>query len=239
MLKFGIVVFPGSNCDHDCYHTIKHVLGQDAEFIWHEETELSAYDCIVIPGGFSYGDYLRTGSIASLSPIMKSVSDYASSGRPVIGICNGFQVLVEAGLLPGSLIKNASLKFVCRWVHLKLENNDTLFTSNLNTGDVLRIPVAHGEGSYFCTDQDLSELEANSQIVFRYSSPLGEIDQKSNPNGSVANIAGVTNREGNVLGMMPHPERCSEAIMGGEDGRAIFESLISRLHERERVKSEA
>ncbi len=239
MLKFGIVVFPGSNCDHDCYHTIKHVLGHDARFVWHEETDISDYDCIIIPGGFSYGDYLRTGSIASLSPIMKSVSEYASAGGAVIGICNGFQVLVEAGLLPGSLIKNASLKFICKWVYLKLENNDTLFTSNMNKGDVLRIPVAHGEGNYFCTAEDLKELESNGQVVFRYSSPAGEVTEEANPNGSLNNIAGISNKEGNVLGMMPHPERCSEGIMGGEDGRAIFESLISNLHQKGRVKKEA
>jgi len=239
MLKFGIVVFPGSNCDHDCYHTIKHVLDYDARFVWHEETDLSGYDCIIIPGGFSYGDYLRTGSIASLSPIMKSVSDYASAGGPVIGICNGFQVLVEAGLLPGSLMKNASLKFICKWVNLRLENNSTLFTSNMKKGGVLRMPVAHGEGNYFCTDEDLKELHANSQIVFRYSNPEGEVTDEANPNGSLENIAGISNKEGNVLGMMPHPERCSESLMGGEDGRAIFESLISNLHQKCRVKREA
>lgn len=239
MLKFGIIVFPGSNCDHDCYHTVKHVLGQDAEFVWHEETDLSGFDCIIVPGGFSYGDYLRTGSIASLSPIMKSVSDYASAGGAVIGICNGFQVLVEAGLLPGSLIKNASLKFICKWVNLRLENNDTLFTSDMKKGDVLRIPVAHGEGNYFCTAEDLKELQDNSQIIFRYSGPSGEVRDEYNPNGSLDNIAGISNKEGNVLGMMPHPERCSEGIMGGEDGRAIFESLISNLHQKARVKKEA
>lgn len=238
MLKFGIVVFPGSNCDHDCYHTIKHVLGHEATFVWHEETDLSEYDCIIIPGGFSYGDYLRTGSIASLSPIMKSISDYASAGGPVIGICNGFQVLVEAGLLPGSLIKNASLKFICKWVYLRLENSDTLFTSNMNIGDVLRVPVAHGEGNYFCTAEDLMMLQKNCQIVFRYSNPDGEVSDEANPNGSLENIAGISNKEGNVLGMMPHPERCSEGLMGGEDGRVIFESVIESILQSERVKSE-
>ena len=239
MLKFGIVVFPGSNCDHDCYHTIKHVLGHDARFVWHEEADLSGYDCVIIPGGFSYGDYLRTGSIASLSPIMKSVSDYASAGGPVIGICNGFQVLVEAGLLPGSLIKNASLKFICKWVNLRLENNGTLFTSNMNKGDVLRMPVAHGEGNYFCTKEDLEALKENSQIVFRYCDEEGEVTDESNPNGSLYNIAGISNKEGNVLGMMPHPERCSEGLLGGEDGRAIFESVISNFHQKGGVKREA
>ena len=239
MLKFGIVVFPGSNCDHDCYHTIKHVLLQDAEFIWHEKTDISRYDCIIIPGGFSYGDYLRTGSIASLSPIMKSVSAFASTGGPVIGICNGFQVLVEAGLLPGSLIKNASLKFVCKWVYLRLESNQNVFTSNIENGEVLRIPVAHGEGNYFCTEEDLKELDENGQIVFRYSTSKGEVTDEANPNGSIENIAGISNKEGNVLGMMPHPERCSEALMGGEDGRTIFESLISNIHQNAKVVSEA
>lgn len=239
MLKFAIVVFPGSNCDHDCYHTVKHVLGQDAEFVWHEKTDLSTYDCVVIPGGFSYGDYLRIGSIASLSPIMKSVEKYASSGGPVIGICNGFQVLLEAGLLPGSLVKNASLKFVCKWVYVRLENNKSIFTSNMKKGEVLRIPVAHGEGNYFCTEEDLRALKENSQIVFRYCSQKGELTDEANPNGSLQNIAGISNKEGNVLGMMPHPERCSEGLLGGEDGRAIFESVISRLLENEKVKSEA
>jgi phosphoribosylformylglycinamidine synthase len=239
MLKFAIVVFPGSNCDHDCYHTVKHVLGQDAEFVWHEKTDLSAYDCVVIPGGFSYGDYLRTGSIASLSPIMKSVEKYASSGGPVIGICNGFQVLLEAGLLPGSLVKNASLKFVCKWVYVRLENNKSIFTSNMKKGEVLRIPVAHGDGNYFCTEEDLRALRENSQIVFRYCTEEGELTDEANPNGSLENIAGISNKEGNVLGMMPHPERCSEGLLGGEDGRAIFESVISRLLENEKVKSEA
>lgn len=239
MLKFGIVVFPGSNCDHDCYHVTKNVLRQEAEFVWHEETNLGGYDCIIIPGGFSYGDYLRTGSIASLSPIMKSVAEFASSGSPVIGICNGFQVLVEAGLLPGSFIRNDSLKFVCKWVYIKVENNNSVFTSSMRKGDVLRIPVAHGDGNYFCTDQDLRMLKENSRIAFRYCDENGEVTDSSNPNGSVDNIAGITNEEGNVLGMMPHPERCSEAILGGEDGKAIFESVISNLMESQKVKSQA
>jgi phosphoribosylformylglycinamidine synthase I len=239
MLKFGIVVFPGSNCDHDCYHVTKNVLGQEAEFVWHEETNLSGYDCIIIPGGFSYGDYLRTGSIASLSPIMKSVAEFASSGAPVIGICNGFQVLVEAGLLPGSFIRNDSLKFVCKWVYIKLENNNSVFTSKMRKGDVLKIPVAHGDGNYFCTDQDLKMLKENSRIAFRYCEQNGDVTDSSNPNGSIDNIAGIINEEGNVLGMMPHPERCSEAILGGEDGKAIFESVISNLIESPRIKSQA
>ena len=238
-MKAAVVVLPGSNCDHDCYHTVKHVLGQGAEFIWHEKTELSGFDCIIIPGGFSYGDYLRTGSIARLSPIMSSVTEYAQGGGAVIGICNGFQVLVESGLLPGALIRNASLKFVCKWVDLRLENSGNLFTSEMNEGDVIRVPVAHGEGNYFCTDEDLKELKENGQIVFRYVNEEGEATDESNPNGSIDNIAGISNRQGNVLGMMPHPERCSEPLMGGVDGRAIFESLISNLHQKDKVKTGA
>lgn len=239
MLRFGIVVFPGSNCDHDCYHTVKHVLGQEAEFVWHEKTDLSGFDCVIIPGGFSYGDYLRTGSIASLSPIMSSVTEYAASGGAVIGICNGFQVLVEAGLLPGALIKNSSLKFVCKWVDLRLENNNTLFTSKMKERDIFKIPVAHGEGNYFCSPEVLEELQEENRIIFRYVSPEGDMTDDSNPNGSMDNIAGISNKEGNVLGMMPHPERCSEALMGGTDGKAIFESLISNLHQKDKIKKGA
>lgn len=230
MYKFGIVVFPGSNCDHDCYHAIKHVLGQDCEFLWHHEADVERFDCIVLPGGFSYGDYLRTGSIASLSPIMKSVEKFALAGNPVIGICNGFQVLVESGLLPGALIKNSSLKFVCKWVNVRVESNSNLFTANMNVGDVLEIPVAHGEGNYFCTPEELKGLRENSQIVFRYSNENGDITSESNPNGSIENIAGITNKVGNVLGMMPHPERCAEEILNGTQGKLIFESIISWLN---------
>jgi len=237
MLKFGIVVFPGSNCDHDCYHVIKHVLGQEADFVWHEETDLDSYDCIVIPGGFSYGDYLRTGSIASLSPIMGSVKKYALTGAPVIGICNGFQVLVEAGLLPGSFLRNRSLKFVCKWVHLRVENNNCVFTSELKKDDVLKIPVAHGDGNYYCSEKDLSELEDNSQILFKYCGQDGKVTDESNPNGSLNNIAGIINKEGNVLGMMPHPERCSDMLLGGDDGKVIFESIISNLLDNEKDKN--
>ncbi len=230
MYKFGIVVFPGSNCDHDCYHAIKHVLGQDCEFLWHHEDDVERFDCIVLPGGFSYGDYLRTGSIASLSPIMKSVEKFALAGNPVIGICNGFQVLVESGLLPGALIKNSSLKFVCKWVNVRVESNSNLFTANMNVGDVLEIPIAHGEGNYFCTPEELKGLRENSQIVFRYSSENGDITSESNPNGSIENIAGITNKAGNVLGMMPHPERCTEEILDGTQGKLIFESILSWLN---------
>jgi len=230
MFKFGIVVFPGSNCDHDCYHAIKHVFRQDCEFLWHHETEIDGFDCIVLPGGFSYGDYLRTGAIASLSPIMTSVKKFADEGNPVLGICNGFQVLVEAGLLPGALIRNSSLKFACKWVHLRIENTNSIFTGKMNKGDILRFPVAHGEGNYFCTQQELAALNKNSQIVFRYCSENGKPTEESNPNGSIENIAGITNKAGNVLGMMPHPERCVEEILNGTQGRIIFESIIYWLN---------
>lgn len=229
MYNFGVIVFPGSNCDHDSYHVIKHVMGQNCEFVWHEDVNLDRFDCIIIPGGFSYGDYLRTGAIASLSPIMDSVEKFASRGGPVLGTCNGFQILVEAGLLPGVLIRNSSLQFVCRWVNIRVENSKTPFTGRLKEGDVLRIPVAHGEGSYYCTHDVLKSLEDNSQIVFRYSDTEGSLTPESNPNGSIGNIAGICSKAGNVLGMMPHPERCSESILGGADGRLIFESVISWL----------
>lgn len=237
MFNFGIVVFPGSNCDHDCYHVARHVLGHNAEFIWHQNTDLASYDCVIIPGGFSYGDYLRTGSIASLSPIMNSVKEFAAAGGPVIGICNGFQVLVESGLLPGALIKNSGLKFICKWIHLKVENNQTVFTNNLDMGEVLRIPVAHGEGNYFTDKKGLGDLLDGSQIVFRYCDEDGNCSDESNPNGSIYNIAGICNREGNVLGMMPHPERCSEVLMGGRNGLLIFESVLSWLEGARKEKS--
>lgn len=239
MYKFGVIVFPGSNCDHDSYHVIKHVMGQGCEFVWHEDTNLGRFDCIIIPGGFSYGDYLRTGAIASLSPIMDSVEKFASRGGPVLGTCNGFQILVEAGLLPGVLIRNSSLQFVCRWVNIRVENNKTAFTGNLKVGDVLRIPVAHGEGSYYCTGDVLKALEENSQVVFRYCDGEGNVTPESNPNGSIGNIAGICSKAGNVLGMMPHPERCSESVLGGADGKLIFESVISWLGLGKKTKSKA
>lgn len=237
--KFGIVVFPGSNCDHDCYHAIKHEFGQECEFLWHHETDIDGFDCIVLPGGFSYGDYLRTGAIASLSPIMNSVKKFAEAGNPVIGICNGFQVLVEVGLLPGALIKNSSLKFACKWVYLRVESTNNLFTGKLHKGDIIRIPVAHGEGNYFCTQEELAALNENSQIVFRYCTEKGDITEEANPNGSIQNIAGISNIEGNVLGMMPHPERCVEEILNGIQGRIIFESILSWLDQNRIEKSPA
>lgn len=227
MPRFGVVVFPGSNCDHDCYYVIKKFLSQDCEYIWHEETDLDGFDCVVIPGGFSYGDYLRTGSIARFSPVMGSVIKFAEEGKPVIGICNGFQILVESGILKGAFIKNSSLKFVCRWTNLLVENTDTPFTRNLKKGDVLRIPVANGEGNFYMTDDRLNTLKDSAQIVFRYCDEEGRPVPGSNPNGSVYNIAGICNTGLNVLGMMPHPERSYDDIIGGSDGRLIFESVIS------------
>ena len=227
MPKFGVVVFPGSNCDHDCYHVIKSIFDQDCEYIWHQQTDIDEFDCIVVPGGFSYGDYLRTGSIARFSPVMKSVKKLADEGKPVIGICNGFQILVESGILSGAFIKNSSLKFVCRWTNLLVENTDTPFTSNLKKGDIVRIPVANGEGNFYATDAQLENLKTGSQVVFRYCDIEGNTDSDANPNGSIYNIAGICNPECNVLGMMPHPERSCDEVIGGTDGKIIFESVIA------------
>ncbi len=227
-MKFGIVVFPGSNCDHDAYHVAKHVIGQPTVYLWHKEEDLQDCDVIVLPGGFSYGDYLRTGAIARFSPIMKSVVRFAGNGGRVLGICNGFQILLEAGLLPGAMLKNINLKFVCKHVHIRVESTETPFTRNCQPGQQLRIPVAHHDGNYFVDEATLADLEANRQIIFRYCDPSGELTPDSNPNGSLANIAGICNRERNVLGMMPHPERAAEVVLGSDDGRLIFESLVSQ-----------
>lgn len=224
-MKAGVVVFPGSNCDHDCYHVLKHVAGFDTQFLWHKDTDLKGVDLVVLPGGFSYGDYLRCGAIASHSPIMDAVVKFAQKGGFVIGICNGFQVLTESGLLPGALMRNKDLKFVCKHVNLVVQNVDTAFTSFYSNGEVVRIPIAHMDGNYFIDEKGLLELRENSQIVFRYSDSNGDTNQESNPNGSVYNIAGIVNKEGNVLGMMPHPERCAEEILGGMDGYHIFNSI--------------
>ena len=230
-MRFGIVVFPGTWSDGDCYHAIKPVLGQDAEYIWHQEApNLSAkFDCIVLPGGFSYGDYLRAGAIARVSRIMPAIKDFAESGGRVIGICNGFQILCEVGLLPGTLMRNDHLQYRCQWTHLRVERADTQFSAECTPAQVLRIPISHGEGNYFADPTTLEELEDRGQVVFRYCTPSGEITPESNPNGSSHNVAGITNREGNVLGMMPHPERCCEEIMGGADGRLIFESITKLI----------
>ena len=224
-MTFGVIVFPGSNCDHDAYHAVKHVLGEEARFIWHKEEALGDVDVVIVPGGFSYGDYLRSGAIARFSPIMKDVVRFADDGGLVLGICNGFQVLCESGLLPGALLRNASLRFACKDVHLRTERTDTPFTSGLTDGQVLNIPVAHGEGNYHASDDVLDALEANGQVVFRYSTPGGEVTPEANPNGSARNIAGICNAERNVLGMMPHPERCVEQLLGSGDGLHLFRSV--------------
>ena len=226
-MKFAIIVFPGSNCDWDCYHVLTNVLKQKASFVWHKETKLPQVDCVVLPGGFSYGDYLRTGAIARFSPVMGEVVKFAKRRGFVIGICNGFQILLEAGLLPGAMLRNRSLKFICKHVYIRTENNSTTFTNRLKKGETLNIPIAHGEGNYFCDEQTLENLEQNRQVVFRYVSENGELGDLFNPNGSLGHIAGIMNRKGNVLGMMPHPERASEAVLGSEDGRRIWESILS------------
>lgn len=226
-MKFGIIIFPGSNCDHDCLHVVKDVLGQEAVFLWHKETDLKGCDCLILPGGFSYGDYLRSGAMAACSPIVAKVKEFADSGRIVFGICNGFQILQEARLLPGALMRNKNLKFICRDVFLRVERTDTPFTNKCKKGDVLRIPIAHMDGNFFAEQNELKRLKDSNQIVFRYCTSDGRIDDESNPNGSEFAIAGVINERGNVMGMMPHPERCSEAILGNQDGIKIFESIIS------------
>jgi len=225
-VKFGIIVFPGSNCDHDCYHVVKDVFEQDTEYIWHKETDIKRFDCLILPGGFSYGDYLRTGSIARFSPVMGEVIKFAKNGGIVIGICNGFQILTEAGLLPGVLMRNKTLKFICKNVYLKVENNQTRFTKMYKKGQVLKIPIAHADGNYFADTDTIKRLEDNNQITFRYCAKDGGINDVSNPNGSLHNIAGIINEKGNVLGMMPHPERLCESILGGDDGKGVFASIL-------------
>ncbi len=228
-VKFGVVVFPGSNCDHDAYHVCKHVIGQDAEFLWHKDADLKGSDVVILPGGFSYGDYLRCGAIARFSPVMKEVIRFANDGGTVLGICNGFQILVEAGLLPGVLLRNASLRFVCKFIHLRVENAETRFTSRTNAGDTLHIPIAHGEGNYFADDETLDRLESNNQIIFRYCTAEGSVTEGANPNGSLSNIAGICNEQGNVLGMMPHPERAADPLLRHTDGQVIFKSIIDHI----------
>lgn len=230
-MKFGVVVFPGSNCDHDTYHIISKVIGQPVDFIWHKEENISGYDVIFLPGGFSYGDYLRSGAIARFSPVMRSVVRFAREGGLVMGICNGFQILCEAGLLPGALLRNRDLKFICQHVNVRVENTDTPFTSACKEGQVLSIPVAHGEGNYFCNPETLAELESNDQVLFRYCDAEGNVTEAANPNGSLNNIAGICNRERNVLGMMPHPERAAEDLLNSRDGRIIFRSLAATVGE--------
>jgi len=225
----GVIVFPGSNCDHDAYHSMSKVMGATTTFLWHKDTDLSGIDLLVIPGGFSYGDYLRSGAIARFSPIMKSVVDYAAAGNPVMGICNGFQILLEANLLPGAMLHNEKLRFVCKNIHIRVERSDSLFTSRLKKGDVLKIPVSHGEGNYFIDDDGLKDLQDHNQVLFRYCDADGNRTKASNFNGSVDSIAGILNKQGNVLGMMPHPERAMESVLGNTDGKILFDSIFDEL----------
>jgi phosphoribosylformylglycinamidine synthase subunit PurQ / glutaminase len=228
-MKFGVVVFPGSNCDHDAFHAIGDVLQRPVEFIWHQSENIPGCDAIILPGGFSYGDYLRTGAIARFSPVMKSVEKFANSGGLVLGICNGFQILLEAGLLPGAMMRNSGLRFICKHVHIRVEHAESPFTNAAQKGQILKIPIAHSDGNYNCDSATLLELEKHRQILFRYTSPDGKDDNAGNPNGSVANIAGVCNRERNVAGLMPHPERAVEAALDSEDGLVIFRSMVEAL----------
>ena len=228
-MNIGVLIFPGSNCDHDCEHVFRDVLGQQVHMIWHKETKVSGLDAIVIPGGFSYGDYLRTGAIARFSPVMNAVKEFSQSGGLVLGICNGFQILLEAHLLPGAMLRNRSLHFVCKDVHVRVENAATPFTGACRPGQVLKIPVAHAEGNYYTDPVTLAGLQANAQVVFRYCTTEGKVTPDANPNGSLDNIAGIRNAEGNVLGMMPHPERGAEDLLGNEDGRLILASMLDAL----------
>lgn len=228
-MRFGVIVFPGSNCDQDCFYVLKDILSQPVEYIWHKDTRLNDFDCIILPGGFSYGDYLRTGAIARFSPIMKQVSCFAQRGGLVIGICNGFQILLEAGLLPGAMLRNKNLHFICKYVYVKTENNKTPFTNFCSRNQILKIPIAHNEGNYYIDKNGLKILEKNRQIIFRYCNQGGDVNKEFNPNGALANIAGIINKEGNVLGMMPHPERSSEEILGSESGFLIFKSIAKWL----------
>ncbi len=228
-MKIGVVVFPGSNCDHDCRYIFQDVLGQDVEMVWHKDLLPADIHAVVLPGGFSYGDYLRTGAIARFSPVMAGVKEFATKNKLVIGICNGFQILLEAGLLPGVMLRNRSLNFICKDVCVKVENAATRFTSRCESGQVLRIPIAHADGNYFTDPVTLAGIKANAQVIFRYCTPEGAVTPEVNPNGSMDNIAGIMNADGNVLGMMPHPERSAEALLGNEDGRLIFLSMLDSL----------
>ncbi|WHZ13865.1 MAG: Phosphoribosylformylglycinamidine synthase, glutamine amidotransferase subunit [Nitrospira sp.] len=228
-MKIGVVVFPGSNCDHDCQYIFKEVLGQYVEMIWHKETLLAGLDAILLPGGFSYGDYLRTGAIARFSPVMGAVKEFAHKGGLVIGICNGFQILLEAGLLPGVMLRNTSLNFICKDVYVKVENAATSFTNRCESGQVLKIPIAHADGNYYTDPVTLAGIKANAQVIFRYCTVEGKVTPETNPNGSLDNIAGIMNAAGNVLGLMPHPERSAETLLGNEDGRLIFLSMLETL----------
>jgi phosphoribosylformylglycinamidine synthase I len=228
-MKFAVIVFPGSNCDHDAYHAAKDVLGHDADFVWHKETDLRGADVVILPGGFSHGDYLRTGAIARFSPVMTPVKRFAAAGGPVLGICNGFQILLEAGLLPGAMLRNRDLKFHCEHVYIRVEQTDTPFTLGCVPKQVLRIPIGHGEGNYFTSPEELRRLEQNGQVVFRYVNAAGVVTDEANPNGSLQSIAGLCNEQRNVLGLMPHPERACELSLGSADGLVVFDSVIAAL----------
>jgi len=228
-MQFGVVVFPGSNCDHDAWYALGTVLGQNVRLLWHQSEDLEQCDAVILPGGFSYGDYLRTGAIARFSPVMRAVERFAKRGGLVLGICNGFQILCEAGLLPGALLRNQGLRFVCKQVHIRVETVETSFTAAAELGQVLRVPIAHAEGSYFCDPETLAELERDARIVFRYVTPDGHITAEANPNGSLENIAGICSRERNVMGLMPHPERAAEGILGSADGAVVLRSMIASL----------
>lgn len=228
-MKFGVVTFPGSNCDYDAYKAVVESFGEEAVYIWHKDHDLQNVDVVILPGGFSYGDYLRAGAIARFSPVMREVIAHAERGRPVIGICNGFQIACEAGLLPGALLRNDTLQFISAPVHLRVENSSTMFTSAYEQGHVIRIPIAHGDGRYTADTDTLDELEQNGRVVFRYVTPAGELEQAANPNGSARSIAGIVNADGNVIGMMPHPERALDKLLGSDDGRGFFESILSAV----------
>ena len=228
-MRFAVLQFPGSNCDQDCVHVLGNVLGQDADYLWHKEESIGDADAVVVPGGFSYGDYLRTGSIAQFSPVMNAVKAFANAGGLVIGICNGFQILCETGLLPGALVRNRSLQFRCETIFLKIPTADSPFTSEVPEGRLLRVPIAHGEGCYFADDEALAKLQADDQILFQYATETGDLTDEANPNGSLLNIAGICNEGRNVCGMMPHPERASENVLGADDGRRVFESMLRHL----------
>src|SRR5690348_16490982 len=228
-MKFGVLVFPGSNCDHDAYHAVSTLAHQPVTFLWHETQDLENCDVVIVPGGFAYGDYLRTGAIAKFSPVMEAVSRFAASGGMVIGICNGFQILCESGLLPGAFMRNSGLKYVCKFVHVRVEETDTPFTNACSQGEVLHIPIGHMEGNYFCDVDTLAQLKRERRIIFRYSDAQGEITREANPNGSLENIAGICSEGRNVLGMMPHPERASEAVLGGTEGIKVFHSMVAAM----------
>lgn len=228
-IKVGVVVFPGSNCDQDCFYVFNDILKQDVRYLWHKNSNIGDLDLIVLPGGFSYGDYLRCGAIARFSPVMRSIIEFANNGGLVLGICNGFQILCEAGLLPGALLKNKSLRFICDTVNIRVDQNNTIFTSEYKKNEVIRLPIAHGEGQYYLDESTLKEIEENNQVVLRYCNEHGELKEQSNPNGSVNHIAGIINRQGNIFGLMPHPERASDPVLKNTDGKRIFESIIKNF----------